>query len=70
MNTKECGNALDHGAALVGYGTDPVNGEYYIVRNSWGPKWGVGGYIYIAIVEGEGICGINSKAVVVEKKKK
>ena len=62
LNTNTCGLELDHAVVVVGYGTDRTYGPYYIVRNSWGPLWGVNGYINIAIVDGPGICGIQKDA--------
>jgi C1A family cysteine protease len=58
LNSKACGTDLDHGVVAVGYGADASGKPYYIVRNSWGSSWGVGGYVNIAIVDGPGICGI------------
>jgi cathepsin L len=59
--TSGCGTNLDHGVLAVGWGTDPVDGEYWIVKNSWGATWGDAGYIHIGIKEGAGVCGIQSQ---------
>jgi len=37
--------SINHGVTLVGYGTDPSEGDYWIVRNQWGDSWGENGYI-------------------------
>ena len=38
-------NSLDHEVLLVGYGVNEQNVPYWIVKNSWGDKWGEGGYV-------------------------
>jgi len=38
---------LDHAVQLVGAGTDPQYGDYWLVRNSWSADWGEDGYIRI-----------------------
>jgi len=34
------------------------------MRNSWGTSWGESGYMKLAIVDGPGICAIQSGPVV------
>ena len=37
---------INHAVVLEGYGTDAeTNQDYWLVRNSWGVKWGESGYI-------------------------
>ena len=46
---KAFGNKdIDHSILLVGYGTDPIQGDYWIVKNSWSTAFANGGFINIA----------------------
>jgi KDEL-tailed cysteine endopeptidase len=59
----DCGTVLDHGVAVVGYGVNYDGTPYWIVKNSWGPTWGEGGYIRMLRGTGDGgLCGIAMQA--------
>jgi len=36
-----------HAVDIIGWGTDPQKGDYWLVRNSWGVNWGDGGVFRI-----------------------
>ena len=42
------GRATGFVALVVGYGSDPEHGAYWLVKNCWGQNWGESGYIRIA----------------------
>ncbi|CAO2173927.1 unnamed protein product [Urochloa humidicola] len=55
-----CGTKLNHDVTVVGYGHDGKD-KYWIVKNSWGLKWGDRGFIKMKMnIDGkpEGLCGI------------
>jgi len=56
-NSHDCKNpnSQKHSVIIVGYG-EKYGVEYWVVRNSWGKEWGLGGYM--EIIRGKNICGI------------
>lgn len=59
--TGRCGTKLDHGVLLVGYGTSADGIDYWKVKNSWGPDWGMDGYILIERSSAD-LCGVMDAA--------
>mgnify|MGYP000745267471 CR=1 FL=1 len=49
-----------HAIVIVGWGEEK-DVKYWIIRNSWGPKWGDGGYF--RMVRGSNDCGIEGNAM-------
>merc|ERR1712129_575737 len=54
---------INHAILAMGYGTDSGLGkDYWLIRNSWGPQWGEGGYIRLLRHSEEGaFCGPDKK---------
>jgi len=46
--------SLNHGVTLVGYELD-VETPFVVIRNSWGPRWGEGGYVKVSLEHNGGI---------------
>ncbi|TNJ30002.1 Cathepsin L [Giardia muris] len=62
-NDPACKNSeedLAHAVICVGWGTDMLYGDYWIIRNSWSNAWGVDGYMYLTMKDN--ICGVLTDA--------
>ena len=60
FDETQCGEEIDHGVAIVGYDSG-VN--YWLIKNSWGERWGDKGYIKLPITTPkkefkDGACGV------------
>mmetsp|Transcript_83333 Transcript_83333/g.222841 ORF Transcript_83333/g.222841 Transcript_83333/m.222841 type:complete len:373 (+) Transcript_83333:89-1207(+) len=48
---------ISHAVLAVGYGSDPTYGPYWLLKNSWGARWGEEGYLRVARQDGSEPCG-------------
>lgn len=55
---------LDHSILLVGYGTSEQGNDYWIVKNSWGRRWGVNGFAKLARNRNNN-CGVATYPVII-----
>ena len=54
----------NHALLLVGYGTDPKGGPYWLMKNSWGTQWGENGYVRMTQDSNKN-CGVASVPIYV-----
>ncbi|EDW55046.1 cathepsin L1 [Drosophila sechellia] len=60
LRIPSCGNTkfdLKHSVLLVGFGTHPKWGDYWIIKNSYGTEWGESGYFKLAR-NANNMCGV------------
>ncbi|KAE8971976.1 hypothetical protein PR003_g23181 [Phytophthora rubi] len=49
---------VNHALLLVGYGTDATEGDYWILKNSYGSSWGASGFLKL-VADSKVNCGLN-----------
>lgn len=59
-----CGTEIDHAVQATGYNAE---GNYWIIRNSWGETWGENGFVWVEY--GANVCGVTDQAAIVSVEK-
>ena len=60
LSDVSCGDMVDHGVVVVGYGHDAKTGlDYWRIKNSWGTSWGEDGFGRLE--RGRNICAITTE---------
>jgi len=44
---------VNHAVTMIGFGTDPKEGKYWLIQNSWGASWGEAGRFRLARTDDE-----------------
>ena len=60
-----CGQIMGHAVVLTGYDTTEKGEPFWILKNSWGPDWGLDGYFWVERKSGiaPSECGISKQAL-------
>ncbi|CAI5469891.1 unnamed protein product, partial [Closterium sp. Yama58-4] len=58
----QCSGEIDHAVVVVGYSLVDPNSPVWILKNTWGPSWGEGGYMRLPMLaDGPGKCNMLSE---------
>jgi len=62
--SSKCGTSIDHAVQATGFN---AQGNYWIIRNSWGAGWGEKGFVWVEY--GHNVCGVTDQATIVNVEK-